>query len=280
MQSHIIGAILALFSAASWSASDFSGGYATRRHNPYQVLALSAAVSIIALLLVALVAREPFPSQRSILLGGIAGILGVVGLAALYKGLSLGNTALVAPVAGVVGAAIPVLLGIFTQGLPSTLQLLGFILAFLGIWKVTSSSENGSGDVIEGLKLSLFAGLCFGGFLSLISLIDPNEVFGPLAVAKLASMLVALVVLWCRKQSLPHPSKAPVALLSGLVDAAGNSLFLLATQFTRLDVAAILSNLYPAGTVLLSRVIWGERVSRGQGVGVAICLSAIILITI
>lgn len=280
MQSHIFGAILALLSASAWSGSDFSGGYATRRHDPFQVLALSAGISVVALVLVALVAGEPCPSQHSIILGSMAGILGGVGLAALYKGLSLGNTALVAPVAGVVGGAIPVLVGVFTQGLPTMLQLLGFLLAFIGIWKVTSSSDNGEGGMGPGLKLALFAGMCFGSFLSIIALVDPDEVFGPLAVAKLSSMLVAVLVLWRRGQPVPHPAKAPVALLSGLVDAAGNSLFLLATQFTRLDIAAILSNLYPAGTVLLSRLIFAEQVTKDQGVGMAICLSAIILITI
>lgn len=280
MQSHFIGVILALLSAVAWSGSDFSGGFATRRHNPFQVLALSAGISIIALVLVTIIAHEPFPSPRSWLLGGVAGIMGVVGLAALYYGLSLGNAALIAPVAGVVGAAIPVLLGIFSQGLPKPVQLLGFLLAFIGIWKVTRSTENGGGDVGRSLKLALFAGLCFGGFLSLIALVEPDQVFGPLAVAKVSSLLVALLVLWRRKQPVPGPLEAPVALFSGLVDAAGNSLFLLATQFTRLDVAAILSNLYPAGTVLFSRLILGERFSKGQGVGVGICLAAIILITI
>ena len=280
MQSHIIGVLLALFSAVTWSASDFSGGIATRRFNPFQVLSLSAGVSILALVVVALVAKEPFPSTHSLWLGGLSGIFGVVGLAALYSGLSQGNAVLVAPVAGVVGAAIPVLLGIFRQGLPNQMQLIGFILAFIGIWKVTSSSESVDGSASNSLKLALFAGLCFGGFLALIALVDPDQVFGPLAVAKGSSLLVALLVLWRRKQPVPHLTEVPIALFSGLLDAAGNSLFLLATQFTRLDIAAILSNLYPAGTVLFARMILGERLSRGQGFGVVICLAAIAFITI
>jgi drug/metabolite transporter (DMT)-like permease len=63
------------------------------------------------------------------------------------------------------------------------------------------------------------------------------------------------------RQKLPNPVQNPVALLSGLLDTGGNVFYLLATQYTRLDVAAVLSSLYPASTVMLSVMILKERVS-------------------
>jgi drug/metabolite transporter (DMT)-like permease len=279
MQSHIIGAILALFSAASWSGSDFSGGYASRRHDPYQVLVLGASASVVVLIILTVISHEPFPSPPNVFWSAIAGVLGVLGLAALYLGLSLSSSALVASVAGVIGAALPMVLGILQQGTPTWLQSAGFILAFIGIWQVTQSSHKTGKNSGKGLQLAILAGLCFGTFLCVLSQLEGDDVYGPLLVAKFSSLLVALVFLWRRRLPVPSPVKAPVAILSGAIDAAGNSFFLLATQFTRLDIAAILSNLYPAGTVMLARLVLGERVSKGQWVGVVICLVAIMMVT-
>jgi drug/metabolite transporter (DMT)-like permease len=47
-----------------------------------------------------------------------------------------------------------------------------------------------------------------------------------------------------------------------------------------LDVAVVLSSLYPASTVILARLVLDEQVSRTQWVGVGFCVVAISLIAI
>ena len=79
---------------------------------------------------------------------------------------------------------------------------------------------------------------------------------------------------------LPNKAVLPVVLLAGALDVAGNVFFVLATHTGRLDVAAILSSLYPAVTVLLASIILKERVTRLQAVGILVALVAVPLISV
>jgi drug/metabolite transporter (DMT)-like permease len=72
----------------------------------------------------------------------------------------------------------------------------------------------------------------------------------------------------------------PYALLAGVLDAGGNVFYVLAGQFVRLDVAAVIASFYPATTVALASLILKEKVTRGHLVGVLLCLGAIVLITL
>jgi drug/metabolite transporter (DMT)-like permease len=276
---NMIGIILALVASASWGGGDFLGGLASRKLNQFQVLLLATCSSLILLLLFAVIWRESFPSVNNIIIAVVAGISGALGLSALYKGLSLGNAALVAPVAGVIGAIIPTLVGLFVEGMPGILKLVGFGLSIAGIWLVTRSKD-GNGFIIQGgLGLALLAGIGFGGFLALIAQIEGKQIFAPLVFSKLASLILAFILLRARQFPIPKLASSPIAIWSGFLDAGGNIFYLFATQFTRLDIAALLSSLYPAVTVLLSSIILKEKLSSYQWVGVIICVAAITLIT-
>lgn len=274
-----MGIILALISAASWGAGDFLGGLASRKQHQFQVLLFSTSGSMLLVFLCAFLWKEHFPSRYNIILAVLAGVCGAAGLAALYKGLSLGSAALVAPVAGVVGALIPTLIGMVIEGLPGGSQLLGFALSIAGIWIVSRSSDGAGSGSRGGLSMALLAGLGFGGFLAFIAQVQGDQVFAPLVFSKLASVSFALVLLRTRRLSVPTLKASPVAIVSGFLDAGGNIFYLFATQFTRLDIAAVLSSLYPAGTVLLSSIFLKEKLTVFQWVGVGVCLVAIMLIT-
>lgn len=274
-----MGIVLALISAASWGTGDFLGGLASRKLNQFQVLLFSTSSSMLLVFLCALLWGEHFPSGFNIILAVLAGVCGAAGLAALYKGLSLGNAALVAPVAGVVGALIPTLVGIVIEGLPGGLQLLGFGLSIAGIWIVSRSHDGDASGGRDGLIMALLAGFGFGGFLALVAQFEGNQVFAPLVFSKLASVSFAFVLLRTRRLPIPKLKAAPVAIISGFPDAGGNIFYLFATQFTRLDIAAVLSSLYPAGTVLLSSIFLKEKLTVYQWLGVGVCLAAIMLIT-
>jgi drug/metabolite transporter (DMT)-like permease len=134
---------------------------------------------------------------------------------------------------------VPVLFAMLTIGLPGWGKLLGFGLALVGIWLVARAPEGHTEDSRKGMLLALLAGLGFGSFFVLIAQVSADTLFYPLVAARTVSLGVALVMTGLGRQKLPNPIKNPVALLSGILDTGGNVFYLLATQNTRLDVAAV-----------------------------------------
>ncbi|HUN23309.1 MAG TPA: DMT family transporter [Anaerolineales bacterium] len=275
----MLGNLLALASAAVWGAGDFVGGRATQRTSPFQVLAVSASSGLLLLVLVALVWREPALTPREILFSALAGTCGALGIMALYRGLSEGHSASVAPTAAVISAALPVLYGILFNGLPTPLQLGGFVLALVGIALVSQTESAGQAHYWQGLGYAVIAGVGFGGFFICISQVSTEKVFLPLLVARAMAVLGALLLLALNRQAIPQPHLQPLAVLAGGLDVTANVLFVLAKQTTRLDIAVILSSLYPASTVLLSKFLLKERVSLVQWGGIGCALVAIGLIS-
>jgi drug/metabolite transporter (DMT)-like permease len=269
----------ALAASLTWGAGDFSGGLATRRAQVLSVVVGAYAVGLIMLIALALVWSEPFPTTLDLMWGSVAGLAGAVGLVAFYQALAVGRMGIIAPIAAMLSAALPVLFGAFFEGLPRPLQLIGFVLALIAVGLIS-----GLGVVKgrpKGLGLALLAGLGFGSFFILISRVSNGAVFWPLAAARLSSLLFLLAVVLIRRQKvLPEKSVWPVVFLAGALDVAGNVFFVLATHAGRLDVAAILSSLYPAVTVLLATIILKERVTRLQAIGILVALVAIPLISI
>jgi len=227
----------------------------------------------------ALLWKENIPTAHDVILAIIAGISGASGLAALYKGLSLGNSALVAPVAGVIGAVVPTLIGILVEGVPGSLVLAGYALSLVGIWLVARAGEASGPINRTGLGHAVFAGIGFGGFLALIAQMKGELVFAPLVFSKLASLVMAIFLVRLRHLRFIMPAASPLAILSGFLDAGGNVFYLHATQYIRLDTAALLSSLYPAVTVFLSTLVLKEKVSRHQWIGAGTCILAIMMIT-
>jgi drug/metabolite transporter (DMT)-like permease len=276
---HILAPVIfGLAASLFWGSGDFSGGLASRRANTSSVVLAAYAVGFVLLVALALIWQEPFPAPSDLLWGALAGVAGVLGLLSFYSALSTGKMGIAAPVSAVLTAMLPVLFSAFTAGLPTLLQLGGFVLALLAIGLI-SRPERTTGRP-KGIGLALLAGCGFGCFFILISRVNPATTFWPLAAARFTSVLVLFIMMRLRRQQiLPGKTVAPLVALAGILDAIGNAFFVLAAHSGRLDVAAILSSLYPAATVLLAALVLRERVTRIQGIGILLVLLAIPLIS-
>jgi drug/metabolite transporter (DMT)-like permease len=151
-------------------------------------------------------------------------------------------------------------------------------MAIMGIWLVSRPPGGQRHANRQELILAMIAGVGFGGFFILIVQVDKGLVFLPLVISKIAAIILAVSTLLFRRETLPSLRGNPIALVTGLFDAGGNIFFMLAKQYTRLDVAAVLASMYPAITVILAWMILKERVCTSQWQGVTLCIIAIALI--
>jgi drug/metabolite transporter (DMT)-like permease len=277
---NFLGGIVALISAVTWGSGDFAGGLASRKHNQFQVLAFAAFSASITLFIAMLIRAEPWPGPVTIFWSVAAGISGAIGTVSLYRGLVIGQAALVAPTAAIVSVGLPVIVGTLTQGPPGPQKYGGMAAGMAGIWLVTR--EKDASRSTRGLGLAVLAGLGFGGFFLGIVRSELGSVFAPLLLAKLTAFLFCLLALAFRKKNLlPFPFKeSGLALLAGILDAAGNLFYLLAARMIRFELATVISSMAPAMTVLLALLISRQKLSSSQKLGVGICLLAITLILI
>src|SRR5512144_1001754 len=194
----LLGSLSGLLASAFWGSGDFAGGMASRKQSPYQVLALAALIGTVFQLALALAWGDPIPAWHDALWAAAAGASGSVGIAVLYRGLSMGNAAIIAPTAGVVGAIIPVIFEFVRRNPPAPLQFLGFAAALLGIWLVNQTRAESNLTKRRGFWMALGAGVLFGFFFILIGRVDTEGLFAPLGLMRCAAFGIAALFLLFR----------------------------------------------------------------------------------
>ncbi|KAA0264204.1 MAG: EamA/RhaT family transporter [Chloroflexi bacterium] len=280
----MLSILFGLASALSWGAGDFTGGLAARRVGAYRSVFYAEVIGVVFLFLVLAFVNEPLPDRRAQIFALLAGALGTIGLMLLYHSMTLGLMSVAAPVSALLAAVLPVLVGIFTEGIPGIPTLIGFGFALFAVWMV-SQSEGGVKDILShlsDLKLPLLAGIGFGFYFVLMhqAARDGGAVWH-MVFSRTGGMALIVIYLSVTRSSWKiEPSSLPIISLNGILDLGGNFFFILAGQAGRLDVASVLSSLFPGATVILAWIFLKERLSRNQWVGVFCALIAIVLLTL
>jgi drug/metabolite transporter (DMT)-like permease len=279
----LLSILYGLISAIGWGAADFTGGFASKKSSPYQVIFLAEIAGLIPLVTLALLSRESLPDLSALLWSALASTVGTLGLLILYRALADGQMAIAAPVSALLSAVIPVLVGAFTEGLPRLITFLGFGLALASVWVISQNGEiKGLRINFRDLRLPLISGLFFGSYFVLIHQATVDTFLWPLVSARLTGTLVmiAYASLLRKSSMLPKRELWPIVMLGGVLDVVGNGFYVLAAHSGRMDVAAVLGALYPASTILLASVFLKEKIARLQAFGILLALVAIILLTV
>jgi len=275
-----VSVLLSLVAAAAYGLGDFNGGLVSQRASAWAV-ALTAQLGggVLVLLAVPLTGGSPDATDLAWALG--AGVANGLGTAFLYRGLSSGRMGVVAPVSGVGAVLVPVAVGLATGERPGLVTGFGILLALPAIWLVASGSEpvvRRAGES-SGLVDGLLAGLGFGSLFAALAQIPEDAGLLPLALNQLvAGAVIVLLAVALRAAWVPRTRWAWAGVVSGGLGALATGLFQAATHGGQLTVAAVITSLYPAVTVLLAATVLRERVHRLQAVGLALCAAAVVLV--
>lgn len=278
--------LLGLASAIAFGVSDYLAGVLSRRLH-FTLVGLISQVSATALAWASLPwTGGPRPATAALAWGALSGIGGGVGSLALYRGLGRGKMSVVGPLSSVGAAALPALAGIALGDRPSPLAIGGVLLALPAIWLVASSSGRPGGERAagpSGVGDGLLAGAGFG--LLFIGLARAGDGAGlwPVATGQLTALVLLTVVVGVRlamtRPALPGGPRALLPpLLVGCLSVTATLLYFLATHSGLLTIVAVLASLYPGITVLLAWLLLGERITRVQRAGLALCAVAVVAI--
>lgn len=277
----MIAVVLGLFASIFYGAADFCGGLAAKRAGIFAVTVFSQ-LSGLALLLCAIPFMHAQADAADYVWGVLGGICGGVGLALLYHALSIGKMGVVSPITAVLAAAVPAVFGVVVRREPlAWYQMLGIAAALIAVVLISLSHEDDGRLEFStaGVREAIASGIVIGGFYLFLGLARPEAQLQPLLAARLASAaFLALVALVARRTVVPAAGTTGLILFAGAIDMTANVLFVLADHVGLLSIAAVLTSLYPASTVVLARVVLGERLATIQKAGVALALAGVALI--
>jgi drug/metabolite transporter (DMT)-like permease len=285
------GILLSLASALFWGTGDFMGGVLTRRLAALQVVAWSQVAGGLLITLIAIASGAPL-TLASFGWGMVAGLCGLVGLIALYRGLALGPMALISPISAC-GAVVPLSVAFLSGHLPQVTALIGIALAFAGIILASLTSGKDADDpqkariariIQPGIMFAIIAALGFGFFFIFLARGATGDHFATFW-AVVGARIASLTILFSSMIFRGTLSRAPlnhiwIILGVGVGDTAANTLYALSTTYGNLGIVSVIGSLYPVTTVVLAFVVLRERLTIQQIIGVILALAGVALMAL
>jgi drug/metabolite transporter (DMT)-like permease len=268
-----MASVLALASALCWGVGDFFGGLASRRVAVLAVLAISQAIGLAGLLVWVTASGDPFPGVGKLLPAAGAGLAGLIGLGALYRGLAVGAMGIVAPISAA-SPVVPLVVDASRGDTPQGFQWLGIALVLVGIVAL-SLEPSGDGDrrLAAGAALAVVAALGFGLFIVGIDAGADESAAWAVVAARATSVSFALATVLVLRTSLRPPRRVlPMIVAVGVFDTGANVFVAAATTHGSAGIVAVLSALYPLVTVVLAWLVLGEHLPIGKRLGGGVAL--------
>ena len=273
--------LLALASSLAYGAADFLGGVAARGAHVLRVVVIAAPASLLVELLLWPAIGASFPSG-AVAWGAASGVASAAAFALLYRTLAIGPMSVLSPVTALVSAALPVSVGLIGGERLGALAVAGMTLALAAVVLVSAGSEiRGARPSQAALVLAFGAGAAIALQLVCLDQAPDESGVAPLLVGRTVSSVVVLGVAFTLRARLGQARPSlPASAAAGALDSLANAAFLLAVRDGDLAVIAVITALYPAGTVLLARALLAERIGRTQVAGLGLAAVAVSLLAV
>lgn len=278
-------ALLALASAVLVGGADFLGGFASRTAAGVRVAALAQAAGLPVALVLSIAYGYERLSGPDVTWSFASGAAVAVGLGCFYTAMGRGLISVVAPVAAVTGALLPVGYALVRGERPGLAALagIGIALAAVAVISIAPSDPAHAHVAVTPavVGLAILAGAFFGLFYVFFSRISADAGLWPVTLERIASTctLATLAPALTRRCFAGLRPVAPFAFGVGALEVAATVPLLLALQRGPVAIASVMASLYPVMTVLLAGIVLRERMSRMQLAGVVCALAAVVLVS-
>ncbi|MEW2295822.1 DMT family transporter [Streptomyces sp. NPDC006743] len=273
--------LLALGSSLAYGCADFLGGLGARKAHVLRTVMVAAPASLTVELLLWPGLGASF-EPGALGWGAASGVASAAAFALLYKTLAIGPMNVLSPVTALVSAVLPVAVGLLQGEHLSVAALVGLPLALAAVVLVSAGHGAGAARPARtALLLAFGAGAAIALQLVCLHQAPSGSGVAPLVIGRAVSSAVTLTAAGMLRRRLgPEKPAYAISAAAGVLDSVANLLFLLAVRSGDLTVVAVITALYPAGTVLLARGVLAERIHRGQLVGLGTAAVAVSLLAL
>ena len=280
--------LFGLLTAFSYGYADFVGAIAAKKVRALTVTTVAFSFGLLLALLFSLFAGASY-NESVVLYGILAGICSAAAISFLYAALALGPISIVSPFTAVLSAIVPVVVDIASGQALGELSLLAIVLILIAV--VLVAFVPGQDVRLPTLRAAIYsigAGLGFAGTFVFIDAAPSDSGLGVLVVMR----VIGITILFALLAILLFSGKSKVliekevfalstlwlVLLAGFGDVTGNLFFIIATREGALAIAAVLTSLYPVGTILLAKIFLKERIAISQNIGIVLAVGACALL--
>ena len=280
--------LFGLLTAFSYGYADFVGAIAAKKVRALTVTTVAFSFGLILAILFSLFAGASY-NESVVVYGILAGICSAAAISFLYAALALGPISIVSPFTAVLSAIVPVVVDIASGQALGELSLLAIVLILIAV--VLVAFVPGQDVRLPTLRATIYsigAGLGFAGTFVFIDAAPSDSGLGVLVVMR----VIGITILFALLAILLFSGKSKVliekevfalstiwlVLLAGFGDVTGNLFFIIATREGALAIAAVLTSLYPVGTILLAKIFLKERIAISQNIGIVLAVGACALL--
>jgi len=292
----VLTVVVGLVSAIVFGAADFFGGLAAKRLGAVLATAI-AAVSGLVLFLVVEVLVGGRLSVEALGWGALSGVFGAIAIGLLYACLAIGPMSILSPITAVVSAVVPLLWAVIGGEAVGWLGWIGLGVGLVAIVLVAVVREREAVRLRpRALLMAVGSGIAIGAFLISIDLAPDDSGLWPMimnratngAIMLLLAGVLALVGAAGRRRGPGSAVRTEndwsrglgLAVICGLIDATANAGLLLGVRIGDLSVMAVLTALYPIGTIVLASSVLRERIAPLQIVGLVLAIGASVLLAL
>jgi drug/metabolite transporter (DMT)-like permease len=278
----MLAALLALAASFTWGTSNYLAGVETRTRSVWHVTALSQIAAAAAAAIGLAAATQSPPGGWDLFLLIVTGIATAAGLVMFYKALAIGTMSVVSPIIAA-EVLIPVTAGILLGERPGLHAYVGMAVTIAGVVLISRSPQHGThaANARKAVILAVLTAVAWGFMLLIYGTTGKeNPVWAVFDTRVTSAVVLAGYVLLTGRGLSLKGQNVPVLAAIGILLAAANFLFIVASGIGFLSVTSILGSLSPVVVTAYAQVLLHERLAPRQWAGFVAVFAGIVLLSV